>query len=82
MACQNVGAWAGSFIEVLSSRHSATSGRRVIRARLVFWRSGASGVGASAVHKKSTFFGVVKISVHPCEPPFRASTTRTCCNAC
>ena len=22
------------------------------------------------------FFGVVKISVHPCEPPFRASTTR------
>ena len=56
VACQNVGARAGSFIEVLSSRHSATSGRRVIRARLVFWRSGASGVGASAVHKKSTFF--------------------------
>ena len=42
--------------QVVSSRHPATSGRRVIRARLVLWRSGASGMGAYAVDKKSTFF--------------------------
>ena len=35
------------------TRHSATSGLRVIRARLVFWRSGASGKGAKAVVTKS-----------------------------
>ena len=62
--------------QVLSSRHSATSGRRVMRARLVFWRSVASGMGACAVHKKSTLFGVFKISVRPCQPPVRASSTR------
>ena len=32
--------------QVVSSWHSATSGRRVMRARIVFWRSGASGMGA------------------------------------
>ena len=31
--------------QVVSSRHSDTSGRRVMRARLVFRRSGASGIG-------------------------------------
>ena len=41
--------------QVVSSRHSATSGRRVIRARLVFWRSGASGMGANAVDNKDMF---------------------------
>ena len=38
--------------------HSDKSGRRVIRARLVFWKSGASGMGANAIDKKSTFFEV------------------------
>ena len=42
--------------QVVSSRHSAASGSRVMRARLVFWRSGASGMGANAVDGKSTFF--------------------------
>ena len=41
--------------QVVSSRHSTTDGHRVMRARLVFWRSGASGMGANAVDKK---FGV------------------------
>ena len=45
----NVGAQASS------SRHSASSGRRVMRARLVFWRSGVRGMGADALDKKSTF---------------------------
>ena len=40
---------------------------------LVFWRSGASGVGANAVDKKSTFFGVfskqVRVPVSRCEGP-------------
>ena len=31
-------------------------------ARLVFWGSGASGMGANAVDRKLTFFGVFKIS--------------------
>ena len=31
-------------------------------ARLVFWRSGASGTGAHSVYKKSTFFGVFTTS--------------------
>ena len=57
----NVGAQAGS----VSSRHPDTSGRRVMSARFVFWRSGASGMGANAVDKKSTFFGVLKIT-GPC----------------
>ena len=35
--------------QVVSSRHSAAGGRRAMRARLVFWRSGASGMGANAV---------------------------------
>ena len=35
--------------QVVSSRHSETTGRRVMRARLVFWKSGASGMGANAV---------------------------------
>ena len=34
----------------------AAGGRRVMRARLVFWRSGAS-MGANAVDKNSTFCG-------------------------
>ena len=47
----NDGALAGFFL----SLHSATGGRRAMRARLVFWMSGASGMGAHAVDKKSTF---------------------------
>ena len=31
-----------------------------MRARVVFWWSGASGMGANAVDKTSTFFGVFK----------------------
>ena len=73
---------------------SVVSGRgilcgRVIRARLVFWRSGASGMGANAVERKSTFFwcfqnecaeigiffGVFKMSARPCLPPLRAFAT-------
>ena len=42
--------------QVVSSRHSDTSGRCVMRALLVFWGSGAGGMGANAVHKKSKFF--------------------------
>ena len=41
--------------QVASSRHSATSGRRVMRARLVFWRSGPGGMNANAVDTKSAF---------------------------
>ena len=41
----HVGAW-----------HWATNNRRVIRARLVFWRSQASGTGANAVDRNSTVF--------------------------
>ena len=48
VARQNVGAQAGC------SRQLATGGRRVIRARLVFWKSGAKGMGANAVERKST----------------------------
>ena len=44
----NVGA------QVSCSRHSAASGRHVMRARL------ASGMGAHAVVRKSTFYGVFK----------------------
>ena len=40
--------------------HSATGGRRVMRAHLVFWRSGVSGMGAHPVNKKSTIEGVLK----------------------
>ena len=43
--------------QVVSSRQSATGVRCVMRARLVFWRSGASGRSANAVDRKSTFFG-------------------------
>ena len=46
--------------QVVSSRHLATSDHRVVRARLVFWRSGASGMGTHAVDKKSAFDGVFK----------------------
>ena len=48
----------------VSTRHSATSGRRVMRARVVFWRSGASGMGANAVEGKSTLC-VFKTSARP-----------------
>ena len=34
--------------QVVSSQHSAAGGRRVTRASLVFWRSGASDMGANA----------------------------------
>ena len=49
--------WPGSTLgrKQVSSWHSATSGRRVMRARLVFWRSGASGMGRH-------FCGVFEIS--------------------
>ena len=50
VARQNVGAQGGS------SRHSDADGRRVMRVRLVFWRSGASGMGANAVGKESTIW--------------------------
>ena len=56
VASQNVG-----------GRHSAAGSRRVVRA-LLFWRSGASGMGAKAVNKKSTCFGVMKTSAHCCVP--------------
>ena len=59
--------------QVVSSRHSDTGGRRVMRVRLVFWGSGASGTGANAVDKKSTFLCVFKSS-RPCQPPCRALT--------
>ena len=39
---------------IVSSRHSAAGGRRVMRARVVLWRSGASGTDANAVDKKTT----------------------------
>ena len=52
--------------QVASSRHSDAGGCRVMRARLVFLAAGASGMGANAVDKKSTFFGVFKISARPC----------------
>ena len=45
---------------VVPSRHSAASGRRGMRARLVCWRSGASGMGANAVD--DIFLSVFKIS--------------------
>ena len=45
-----------------------------MRARLVFLGAGASGMGANAVDRKSTFFGVFKISARPCQPPSRALT--------
>ena len=48
--------------QAVSSRHSDTGGRRVMLARLVFWMSGASGMGANAVDRKPTFFGVFKLS--------------------
>ena len=56
----NVGAQAGCFIAVFGHKR-----RHVMRARLVFWRSGASGMGANAVDKKSTFWGVFKTSDPP-----------------
>ena len=46
VACWNVGAQAGCF--------NAAFG--YMRARLVFWGSGASGMGANAVDKTSTLF--------------------------
>ena len=55
-ALERWSAQAGCFIA-----HSDASGRRVMRARLVFWRSGASSMGANAVDWNSTFFGVFKI---------------------
>ena len=57
--------------QVVSSRPSDTGGHRVTRARLVFWRSGASGIGVSAVDRTSTFWGVFTVSARPCWPPLR-----------
>ena len=51
--------------QVVSSRHAGTSGRRAMHARLIFWRSGANGMGANALEKKSTFCGVLKTCVRP-----------------
>ena len=45
-----------------------------MHARLVFWRSGASGMGANAADKNSTFFGVLKTGARPCCPPLWALT--------
>ena len=42
---------------IVSSRHSAAGGRRVMRARVVLWRSGASATGANAVDRKTTLLG-------------------------
>ena len=53
----NVGAQAGCFIAAFGHQR-----RRVMRARLVFYGSVASGMGANAVYKKSTFLDVSKIS--------------------
>ena len=46
-----------------------------MRARLVFRRSGASGMGANAVDRKSTLCGVLKISARRCQPPLKALTS-------
>ena len=46
-----------------------------MRARLVFWRSGASGMVQNAVGKKSTFFSVFKIGAGHREGPNTSSTT-------
>ena len=66
-------------MKVASASHALTvsGGRRVMRARLVFWKSGASGMGANAVDKTSTFYGVFKIKARPCLPPLSASTVAT-----
>ena len=70
LARENVGAQAGCFIAAFGY-----TGRRVMRVRFVFWRSGASDMGANAVDKTSTFFGVFKISGRPlCWPSLRALT--------
>ena len=66
MARWEVGAQAGC------SQDSAAGGRRMIRARLVFWRSGANGMGTNTVVTKPTFLGVFKMSARSCEPPSRA----------
>ena len=42
--------------QIVPTRHSATGGRNVMRAQLVFSRLGAGGMGANAVVGKSTFF--------------------------
>ena len=57
---------------------SDTSGRRVLGARLVFWGSGASGMGANAVDKKPTFFGVFKIKKAPLLAVVKDLNTSNC----
>ena len=42
--------------DILWPVRSDSGGRRVLGARLVFWVSGASGMGANAVDRKWTFF--------------------------
>ena len=53
-------------------------GRRVMRARPVFRRSGASGMGANAGDRKSTFAGVLKTSAPSCKRPLSAKTWGCC----
>ena len=45
--CGSLERWCAG--RVFSSLHSDTGGRRVMLASLVFWRFGASGMGANAV---------------------------------
>ena len=53
MARWNVRAQASCFIAAIGYKR-----RRVMRARLVFWRWGVNGMGANAVHKKPAFYSV------------------------
>ena len=48
-----------------------------MRACVVFCRSRASGMGANAFDRKSTFWGVLKTSARSCQPPLRALTAWT-----
>ena len=65
LSCRDVSEdtlWQVSTLErrqVAPPRHSTTSVRRVVHARLVLWRSGASGMGANAVDKQSPCFQCV-----------------------
>ena len=60
--------------QVVSSRYSATSGRRVMRARLVFWRSGASGMGVRMRLTRHRHFLVLTKQARTCQASFLSST--------
>ena len=60
--------------QVDPSRNSDTGGRCVMHARLVFWGPAASGMGTTAVDRKSSVLGVFEMSARTCLPPLRALT--------